>query len=181
MAKLSGGVRVLKVGSKGFNARRKEYWQLIESGKYRDGYFSDMSGGYWLEEKSSNPHSEGEREAAQILADHGYKVVLIDESGSSIKVDGTIFSFTYEQRTPYAGIKAKKMPKTGNAKNFENALEHAMKKKADYAVVYMKQNKHTKQTVSEGLKKFEEHNQYRFKQLIVVTKDGRIHRHRHDS
>ena len=98
---------------------------------------------------------------------------MIDEAGEGIKVDGRLFSFTYEQRTP----------EEGTAENFRNALMHAKGKGADKAVVYMKHNKHTIQSVKAGIKLFEDDkkNTYRFKQIITITKDGRIHKHIHDN
>ena len=170
MAKTSGGVRTLKAGSKNYNARRKEFWVLMGSGKYSDGYFSDMSGGYYLVEKSDMAHKTEEFEAAGILADRGYKVILKDESGGLTTPDGQIFTYSFDQITPEGDTPG----------NFKNALMHARSKKADVALVYMKHNKHTKQSVVEGIKLYEEKNKYRFKQIIIVTKDGRIHKHRHN-
>ena len=173
MAKTSGGVRTLKTGSKEYNLRKLEAERMKKSGDYSEVYFSEKGGGYYAVEKSPMKHTKEELEAARFLAEKGYKVVLIDEAGSSIKVDGKIFSFTYEQRTP----------KEGTAENFRNALIHAKEKGADMALVYMKHNKHTIQSVKSGIKLFENNakNKYRFKQIIVLTKDGRIHKHKHDA
>ena len=184
MAKTSGGVRTLKAGSKNYNARRKEFWALMGSGKYSDGYFSDMGGGYYLVEKSEQSRNEVEHEAAQILADNGYKVILIDEAGSNITVDGTIFSFTYEQRTPYHNTPKENVPegKGGTPSNIRTALSHARNKGADYAVIYMKHDKHTRKSVESGIRAYEalETTTHRFKKILIITKDGRIYRHVHN-
>jgi hypothetical protein len=86
------------------------------------------------------------------------------------ETDGKIFRYHYDQITPKGSTK----------ENFSNALRHARDKKADMALVYIKYNRHTRQTVTEGLKYYEEKNPYRFKQILIVTPYGRIHRHKHN-
>lgn len=44
----------------------------------------------------------------------------------------------------------------------------------------MKNAGHSKTSVEAGIRKYEEHNSYRFRQIIVVTKDGRMHKHKHN-
>ncbi|MDR2586371.1 MAG: hypothetical protein LBC84_09205 [Prevotellaceae bacterium] len=179
--KPGGGNRELKVGSKSFLSRRAEYWELMATTKYREGYFSDMSGGYYLEEKSSKATDIVEREAGMILADNGYIAIKKDEAGMDVTVDGYLhrYSFTYEQRTPYEGMKKNEMPKSGTPENIRRALSHAKEKVADFAIIYMKHNKHTVQSVKDGIRLFEAQDSYRFNQIIIITKDGRLHKHKH--
>jgi len=170
MAKTSGGVRTLRTGSGEYATRQVEVEQMRSSGNYSSVEFSNNGGGYVAIEKSSMKHKPEEIEAARFLANKGYKVILKDEVGELKTPDGQIFSFTFEQRTP-----------TGNsATNIRNSLTHAQSKRAEIAVMYMKNNKHTRQSVTNGIKLFEDKGDYRFKQIIVITTDGRIHKHRHN-
>ena len=171
MAKISGGVRTLKGGSREFTARQSEVRQLENSGLYSSVEFSKKGGGYVAVEKSLYKHKPEELEAARFLSDKGYKVILKDEAGELKTPDGKIFKYSFEQRTPDGST----------ATNFRNSLFHAKSKTADIAVVYMKYNKHTKQSVTSGIKLFEDSGSYRFKQIIIVTPDGRIHKHRHNN
>lgn len=173
MVKLSGGSRALTGGSREYSRREAEYNQLMNSGQYSSGYFSQKGGGYFVIENSSAVHKQEEIEAARYMADRGYCLTLTDEAGHGDKVkspDGKIFTASFEQRTP-----------TGDsAQNFNKCLEHAKSKRADVAIVFMKNSGHTKASVEVGIKKYEALNSYRFKQIIVITKDGRIHKHRHN-
>ncbi len=175
MTKSSGGSRTLKGGSREHNRRRTEFELLRRNGEYdaNQAYFSEKGGGYILVERSSAKHKPEEWEAATALADKGYKVILTNEAGKGDNVkspDGQIFSASFEQRTPGGD----------SARNFENCLRHARDKHADLAVVYMKNAGHTRQSVEQGIRDFESSSKYRFKEIIVVTKDGRIHRHKHN-
>ena len=170
MAKISGGVRTLKGGSKQYTSRELEVKQMQESGLYSSVELSIKGGGYVAVEKSTKNKTEEELKAARHLADKGYKVVLKDEAGQLTIHDGRIFSYSFEQRTPEGST----------AVNFTSALRHARDKKAEIALVYMKYNLHTKQSVVDGLKEYEKKSKYRFNQIIIVTKDGRIHRHKHN-
>ena len=50
------------------------------------------------------------------------------------------------------------------------------------SVIYMKNARHTLKSVEDGLAKFEKYNpNYRFDEIIVVTKDGRLHYHVHNT
>jgi hypothetical protein len=170
MAKISGGVRVLQGGSKQYPARELEVQQMINSGKYSSVEFSKKGGGYVAVENSLMDHKPEELDAARFMANKGYKVTLKNEAGEMRTPEGKIFNYSFEQRTPEGNT----------AKNFTTSLRHARDKKADIALVYMKYNRHTRQSVVDGLKDFEKTSKYRFKQIIVVTPDGRIHRHRHN-
>lgn len=74
MVKLSGGSRRLKGGSLEYNRREIAFQQLMNSGKYSYGYFSQKGGGYVLIEKSSVRHKPEEIEAARLMADKGYRL-----------------------------------------------------------------------------------------------------------
>lgn len=169
MAKTSGGVRTYKQGTSTYQERQAEVAAMRASGRYSSVEMG-KGGGYVAIEKSLARHKPEELEAARILADKGYKLVLKNEAGSERTVDGYLFTASFEQRTP-----------TGStAQNFKKALGHATDKNADVLVAYMKGNGHTRKSVEDGIKKFEEHNSKRFKQIIVVTENGKIHRHKHN-
>lgn len=182
MAKQGGGTR-LKNGSKNWNKSSKLFTNLVGSGRYMsNAYFSTVGGGFVLEENSSKPHSTDERYVARVLADHGRKVILRDEAGTATTPDGEIISIgMYEQRTPELDKEQKKGVKPfDKVANMRNALGHARDKNADVAVVYMKNNLHDIKSVKAGIVSFEGKSKYRFKEIIVVTSDGRVHRHKHN-
>lgn len=170
MVKVSGGTRKLKTGSKEWSARQKEVFEMQKLGKYSSVTFHKEGGGYVAIEKSKMKHKAEEVEAASMLASKGYKVILKDESGQVSTPDGYLFKATFEQRTPTAG----------EAKGFKNSLEHAKKKKAEIAVVYDKNYVYHRKDVDDGIALYESLNSYRFKQIIVIASDGKVHRHNHN-
>lgn len=87
MAKTSGGVRTLKIGSREYRKRESEVNDMIASGKYQSVKMSS-GGGYVAVEKSTFKHKPEELEAANILAGKGYKVILKNESGIGKTPDG---------------------------------------------------------------------------------------------
>lgn len=170
MAKTSVGVRTYRQGTSTYRKRQAEVKSMRQSGKYSSVEMG-KGGGYVAVEKSTAKHKSEELEAARILADKGYKVTLKNESGMSKTPDGYLFTASFEQRTP-----------TGSsAKNIRASLYHGKDKKADIPVLYMKGNGHTRKSVEDGIKYFESSSKYRFKEIIIVTQDGRIHRHKHNS
>lgn len=168
-----GGSRVLKNGSAEYRRRENEVIEMLKSGRYSSVVMTNK-GGYVAIENSTMAHKPEELEAAQILADKGYKVILKDEGSTEGKTpDGYVFSLSYEQRTP----------RGGTADNFKKALSHAASKPGtQVAVVYMKQgySQHTRQSVEDGIKLFEQHSKKRFQKIIVVSDNGHIHRHIHN-
>lgn len=172
MAKTSGGIRTYKNGSSTYRRREVEADAMRRSGKYSSVEMG-KGGGYVAIEKSTSRHKPEELESARILADKGYKVTLKNEAGLGHKIktpDGYLFSASFEQRTP-----------KGNTDiNIRLSLYHVRDKKADVPVLYMKGSGHTRQSVENGIRAFESASKYRFKHIIVVTGDGRIHRHKHN-
>ena len=119
MAKTSGGVRTYRQGTSTYQKRKAEAEAMRASGRYSSVEFRD-SGGYVAIEKSKMKHRPEELEAASILANKGYKVILKDETGSDIGIktpDGYLFSVSFEQRTP-----------TRDSKKNDNACIKACKK-----------------------------------------------------
>lgn len=151
------------------SALHEEVEEMRASGKYS--LVEEYNGGYLAIEKSSKTHSKDEEEAARFMAKNGNKVILKNEAGSETTVEGWINGRKYEQKTPIGS----------DATNFENALRHARDKHAEIAVVYTKKAKYTLNIVEEGLKNFETNSKYRFHKIIVVTKDGRLHYHVHNT
>lgn len=170
MAKVSGGTRILKTGSKEWAAREKEVSEMQKSGKYSSVTFHKEGGGYVAVEQSKMKHKKEELEAAAFLAKKGYKVILKDEAGQVATPDGFLFKATFEQRTPTVG----------EAKGFKNSLEHAKKKNAEIAIVYDKNYVYHRKDVDAGIKLYESLNNYKFKQIIVIASDGMVHRHKHN-
>ena len=170
MVKTTGGVRSLTNGSREYLRRQREIGEMIASGKYSSVEFSEEGGGYVAIEKSSSKHKPEEIEAATLLARKGYKVVLKDEGGEVKTPDGYLFSASFEQRTP----------KSGGVKNFNKCLEHAKVKSADIAVVYDKNRVYNRKDVDDGISRYEKLNNYRFKEILVVSREGRVHRHKHN-
>lgn len=170
MAKTAGGVRTYRQGSSTYRKRQAEVAAMRASGRYSSVEMG--KGGGWLAmENSTARHKPEELEAARILADKGYKVTLKNEAGFTKTPDGYLFKASFEQRTP-----------TGSSsKNIRASLYHGRDKKADIPVLYMKGNGHTRKSVEDGIRYFESSSKYRFKEIIIVTEDGRIHRHKHNS
>jgi len=116
MAKISGGVRTLRGGSKEFTARQSEVQQLENSGLYSSVEFSKKGGGYVAVEKSPYEHKPEELEAARFLADKGNIMKLKNEAGNMRTPDGYVFNYSFEQITP----------KGDTAQNFRNALNSTL-------------------------------------------------------
>ncbi len=170
MGKTTGGLRNLTNGSREYLQRQREVGEMIASRKYSSVEFSDEGGGYVAIEKSSARHKPEELEAAKILARKGYKVILKNEGGEVKTPDGYLFSASFEQRTP----------QSGGVKNFNKCLEHAKVKGADIAVVYDKNRVYNRKDVDDGISRYEKLNNYRFKEILVVSREGRVHRHKHN-
>ena len=167
MAKTSGGNRALKKDSREYRKRQIEVVTMLASGKYSSVTMSDKTGGYVAIEKSSQRHKPEEIEAATHLANKGYKVILKDEAGQVKTPDGYLFTASFEQRTPIQT-------------SVNRALEHARDKRVDVALIYDKNHIYHRADIDKGLIKYEHYNKYRFKQIIVISKDGKIHRHKHN-
>lgn len=172
MAKTSGGVRTYRKGSPTYRKRQAEVAAMRDSGRYSSVEIG--KGGGWLAiEKSTARHKPEELEAARILADKGYKVTLKDEATGlhGVKTpDGYLFNASFEQRTP----------QVSGTKSFSNSLEHAKAKRADIAVVYDRNRVYNRSEVENGIKRYEQYNTYRFKNIIVVSSRGNVHRHKHN-
>ncbi len=172
MAKTSGGVRTYRQGTSTYQKRRAEVEAMRASGRYSSVELRD-SGGYVAIEKSKMKHRPEELEAASILANKGYKVILKDETGLDIGIktpDGYLFSVSFEQRTPTRDSK----------KTIMHALKHARNKNADIALLYSRGSSFSRKAVEEGIRTYESEAKYRFKKIIVVSSSGKIHRHRHN-
>lgn len=165
-----GGSRVLKNGSAEYRRRKNEVIEMLKSGRYSSVVMTDK-GGYVAIEESTMTHKSEELEAAQTLANKGYKVILKDEGSTEGKTpDGYVFSLAYEQRTPI-----KDRPET-----IKSALTHARNKGAQVAVIYSKNHAFSRTSVEKGIKLYEDFNSYRFERIIVVADNGNIHRHKHN-
>ena len=169
MAKTPGGVRTYQQGTSTYRKRQAEVEAMRASGRYSSVEIG-KGGGYVAIEKSPARHKSEELEAARILADKGYKVVLKNESGQVRTPDGRIFSASFEQRTP---------TKDG-ANTIRNALDHARTKRADVALIYSKGGVFTRQSVEKGIGLYEDGHRYRFKRIIIVSDNGYIHRYKHN-
>jgi len=180
--KQGGGNRVLKTGSKEYTARELEVIKMQESRKYSSVEFSNKGGGYVAVEKSAKKKTKDEIKAAKLLSNKGYKVILKDEAGELTTHDGYIFKFTYDQNTPEKKTKeGGKLTENQKVRRVAKFLEHAKKKDADISLIYMKHKAYNKQNIIDGIKRYEKHNKYyRLKKIIILTKNGRIHVHKHN-
>jgi hypothetical protein len=169
MAKTSGGVRTYNQNSKTYKNRLKEVEEMRKSGEYSIVEIG-TGGGYLAIQKSKAKHNPEEIEAARILANKGYKVILKDEAGSIKTPDGFIFSASFEQKTPTSK----------GAKGVNKSLEHAKLKRADMAVIYDKYETYNRSDIEKGVILYESLNKYRFKGIIVISNRGNIHRHKHN-
>ena len=150
MAKTSGGVRTYQQGTSTYRKRQAEVEAMRASGRYSSVEIG-KGGGYVAIEKSPARHKSEELEAARILADKGYKVVLKNESGQVRTPDGRIFSASFEQRTPTKD-----------------------------ALIDSKGGVFTRQSVEKGIGLYEDGHRYRFKRIIIVSDNGYIHRYKHN-
>lgn len=170
MAKCSGGVRNVPIGSSAYNNRLAEVATMRGSGKYTSVDLAQNGTGWVAIEKSPTKHKLEEIEAAHHLADKGYKVTLTDEAGSKVVKDGNLFTASFEQRTPTAK----------GEKGVNKALEHAKKKSVDIAVIYDKHRSYDRSKIEAGIRRYESYNKYRFKKIIVIGSTGKVHVHTHN-
>lgn len=172
MAKSSGGVRNVPVGSSTYNTRLAEVAAMRASGKYSSVEMAKNGTGWVAIEKSNAKHKPEEIEAAHHLANKGYKVTLTDESGSEVVKDGKLFTASFEQRTPTAS----------GPNGIKKGLEHAKKKDADIAVIYDKHRTYNRNEVEAGIREYESYpnNRHRFKKIIVIGSTGSVHVHKHN-
>ena len=86
--------------------------------------------------------------------------------------DGKVFEATFEQRTPDGS--------QNTPENIRSALRHGRDKRSDMVVIYQKHGRHSRQAVEQGIRMYEQQSRHRFQQIMIVTRDGRIHRHKHN-
>lgn len=171
MGRQSGGVRPVSKKTTAFENRRAEFGRLMSSGEYSSGYFSTKAGGFFVVEKSKYPHKPEELEAATHLADGGYKVTLVSETGYIKTKEGYVFSYSYEQSTP-------DMAQGGHG--VKKCLGHAKSKDVEVAVIYDKYNRFHREDIYAGIEEFDKYNRtYRFKHILVIDSNGKIHPHKH--
>lgn len=189
MAKSSGGVRNVPMGSTAYNNRLKEVAEMRASGKYSSVQMAPNGTGWIAIENSTRTHSKEEIEAATHLANAGYKVTLTNESGHVETPDGKMFNYSYEQSTPST--------KSGE-EGAKECIDHAASKirshwakhhkepgykplKIDVAVIYDKHNRFTRTDIENGLRAYEKsEKRIRYKKVIVISSKGHIHVHKHN-
>jgi len=189
MAKDYGADRTVGQNTDEWKDRKKEVEEMQASGNYSEVYFSEKGGGYYAIEKSDTDHKPEEIEAAEHMANAGYKVILIDEGGSGVSADGTVFNFVYEQVTP----NPEKTPRTDKtlASSVKDALEHGVEKvikakkreqpfQMDVAVIYDKYHSYHANHIEAGIKQFESYGKFRYKKIIVISKSGNVYEHYHN-
>lgn len=171
MAKSSGGTRPVGSHTKAYQIRQAEALRLQQSGEYTSVEFRPKGGGYVAIEKGGKSHSADEIQAAQYLADGGYKVTLLAEGEQGFKIktpDGKLFNASYEQRTP-------------ESSSVKVALDHAKIKGSDIAVIFDKNTIYHRTDIDKGIKDFEAVNSVkRFDKIIVIESNGKIHHHKHN-
>lgn len=154
---------------------QKEVESMRRSGKYESVWVSLKGLGWVAIERSPMKRSTDEILAAHYMADVGFQVILKNEAGQAITADGFIFSFAFEQKTPYK-------------KSFEGiykALRHARNKSTphlpiDVAVIFDKFGHYTKQDIEAGIKEYERNHRTRFRGIIFISKTGKVKVFRHN-
>lgn len=171
MSKGSGGTRPIGSNTKAYANRQEEASRLFATGQYVSVEFRPKGGGYVAIEKGGKPHSPDEIQAAQHLADGGYKVTLLAEGEQGYRVktpDGMAFNASYEQRTP-------------ESTSVKSCLDHAKSKNADVALIYDKHHIYHRADIGRGIRDFEAVNRSkRFDKIIVIEANGKIHHHNHN-
>lgn len=188
MAKDYGADRTVGQNTEEYSTRQKEVDAMLASGKYESVEMSKKGGGYVAIEKSNMNHKPEEIEAANYMADAGYKVILTDEGGHGVSADGKVFNFVYEQSTPNP-----QEPRTKESltKSVKNALQHGVEKVSrakkqnqslniDVAVIYDKYHSYHESHIEAGIKEFEKYGKFRYKRIIVVSQAGNVYEHRHN-
>ncbi len=152
------------------------YDAAVKSDKYvgEHCYYS-LSGGGNVLFMRGHTYYEDEIEAAKVLADHGYKVLMtpeigglwiskMDKKGKPKYVEGRIDAVKYEQST--INSDATNIPGA-----FNKALDHAVSKGAEYAVSFDRHNLSTKEDVKNGIAMFTKYprNKNKIKKLFVIT------------
>lgn len=145
------------------------------------------NGGLYAVPKTKQKRKSLELEAADYLARIGFQVILKNETGEMTTVDGKIIGLgTYEQKTPKLSDQQKqRIEQIEHRKVIRNALGHARDKKADIAVVYLKNMNFSRKKIKKGIKAFTDgytdskrkwHNgsNYRFKYVIAITQNGKV-------
>lgn len=154
---------------------QKEVDAMRKCGKYESVWLSLKGLGWVAIEKSPMKRTADEILAARYMADVGFKVILKNEAGQAITADGFIFSFAFEQKTPY----------TKSSNGIYKALRHARSKSTsnlpiDVAVIYDKFGYYLKQDIEVGIKEYERNHRTRFRGIVFITKTGAVKVFRHN-
>lgn len=183
--KAYGADRTVSSSSQEYKNRQSEVNALKATRLYSSVEMSKTGGGYVAIEKGKAKHKPEEIEAAKHMANAGYKVILKDETGIAATPDGKVFNYDYEQRTPNPnGAK----PKRGDegAQSVKKCLDHGLEKikkgaSVDTVVIYDKYHSYDRHAIEKGIEKFEKHETHRFKQIIVISKSGKVYEHYHNT
>lgn len=137
-----------------------------------------QSGGYYVIHKDHKPvtapNENKENEAAQFLADKGYRVYMMGESSyisDYKKTDGFHEHATMDMKTINSASKYR----------IERVLKNAALQKAEVVVLMQNTKDMTRTYVEKQISLFKENAKGKergdLKQVIVVGMSGRIHRH----
>lgn len=190
MSKSSGGTRVIRPtsGTKSYNRNVFEYETAMEDVDEKKSYFSEKTGAYSLVMKGHILTKE-EREVAEILADNGYISVWTPEGGKLFVakisgrkgtpkyLDGYISGVTFDQKTP----NPERMTKDDLDKSVVKALEHAVLKDGDVALIYDRYGVFHRENIADGIARFETLNTKRLKAIVVINSKKEIYEWYHDT
>ena len=181
MAKNSGSTKRVAPNTMSKDESRDAFSSALGSGNYdiSRSYFSEEGNGSVLFHKGHNI-VDSEIEAAKIMADNGYDVQLTPENdrryvkivkGKDKYVEGTVSAIEFEQATPNPTNRTVE----GRTRSVNKALEHAMGKEADIALIYDKYNSFHREDIDRGIKRFEKLNKHRFKAILTVNTRREVH------
>lgn len=177
MAKASGGTRNYSSSSATLAKRKEEYDNIMSTGDYISGYFSE-SGGYNVTHKGHNPIADAsinkEEYGAKVLADKGYRVYRMSEISY---IEGAKKSDGFHE---HAVMDMKTINSAGKYR-IENTLKNAARQGAEVAILIQNTKemtrKYVEEQISNYLKYAKDEDRGILKQVIVVGMSGNVHRH----
>ena len=178
MAKTSGGTRNYTSNNTTLSRRIEEFNAILNSGDYdKKRSYLDESGGFVVVNNNhNNPQKIDMSEiAVKKLAKKGYKIYLEDERNFIIgkpSPDGRVYKEVMDVKT--VNVVGKN--------TIKNQLENATKQGASVAILYQNNEKMTRSYVESQIELFNNKSPKRAKDklklVIVVGKNGNVHRHK---
>ncbi len=182
--KRSGTTRTVNPTAKARAASEEDFNKELATGKYDRSlsFFNSSNGGYLLYYKGRKMDNM-EYNCATFMAMKGYQMKMTPEGRDGFQLavingkpkfgDGRVAISSYEQRSPKAANEATAR------QTVENAVNHARKKNAEFAVIFDYSRSFKQNDIKHGIEHYERshpHTQfYSVKDVIVVSGSGNIH------